>query len=303
MPEYNPLSRDEEAILLHKRTEAPGTGRLLENKQPGTYICRRCNNPLYRSADKFESGCGWPSFDDEIPGAVLRLPDADGRRTEIVCANCGGHLGHVFTGERYTIKNTRHCVNSLSMQFIPEGVPLPPVLGERKETAYFAGGCFWGVEHLLKQRNGVVRVRSGYMGGDCDNPSYRDVCTGETGHAEAVEVVFVPETVSYEELAKLFFEIHDFTQIDGQGPDIGDQYRSAIFTTSEEQERTANKLIGKLIGLGYAPATTVQPAGKFWPAEDYHQNYYDKTGKQPYCHRHRPVFPAPRPAPHVAPAL
>ncbi|GAA4423054.1 MULTISPECIES: methionine-R-sulfoxide reductase [Bremerella] len=126
--EYNSLNDAEAHVILRKGTERPFTGEYTDLAAPGTFICRRCNLPLYQSDDKFHSHCGWPSFDDDLPEAVLRVPDADGRRTEIVCANCDGHLGHVFEGEGFTPKDTRHCVNSISMRFIPEGEPLPEVI-------------------------------------------------------------------------------------------------------------------------------------------------------------------------------
>ena len=158
------------------------------------------------------------------------------------------------------------------------------------EKAYFAGGCFWGVQYYLEKAGGIVSTTVGYMGGTVANPTYKEVCTGRTGHAETVEVVFDPEKVSYEKLAKLFFEIHDFTQVNRQGPDIGVQYRSEIFYSNEKQKETIEKLIAILTKKGYKVATKLTAAPTFYKAEDYHQDYYGKNGHSPYCHVYKKIF-------------
>lgn len=284
-----PLTPEEKRVIVDKGTEMPGTGKYNKFFQNGTYLCRQCGAPLYKSDDKFDSGCGWPSFDDEIKGAVKRTLDADKRRTEITCAKCGAHLGHVFEGEQHTLKNMRHCVNSVSLDFDPDG-PETAANVVKNEIAIFAGGCFWGVEHLLQKQAGVKSVESGYIGGMVDSPSYEQVCTKTTGHAEAVRVVFDPAVISYEKLAKLFFEIHDPTQANGQGPDIGPQYRSEIFYMTPEQKATAEKLIATLKEKGFKVVTKVTPSSRFYKAEEYHQDYYQKKGSQPYCHSYTKRF-------------
>jgi peptide methionine sulfoxide reductase msrA/msrB len=275
----NKLTPEEEYVIVHKGTERPFTGKYNNFFEQGTYICKRCNAPLYRSDDKFKSECGWPSFDDEIPGAVTRLPDPDGVRTEIICTKCGAHLGHVFTGEGLTPKNTRFCVNSVSLDFIP-----PQSNMALADTAIFAGGCFWGVEYYMQKAPGVISTEVGYIGGHLDHPTYEEVCSHTTGYAEAVRIVFDPEKTQYEDIARLFFEIHDPTQVDRQGPDIGDQYRSSVFYLNDDQRKTAEKLVDILKGKGYRVVTRIIPATRFWRAEEYHQQYYAKENGTPYCH-------------------
>jgi len=278
-PPFNDLTAEESKVIINKATEYPFTGLYEKYEARGTYLCKQCGSALYRSEAKFDASCGWPSFDDEIDGAVKRVRDADGMRTEIVCTSCGGHLGHVFTGEGFTPKNTRHCVNSISLDFVPEILPAGTY-----GTALFAGGCFWGVEYFLQKEPGVVAVVSGYTGGHVKNPSYREVCTGRTGHAETVRVTYDTRKTSYEKLLKLFLEIHDPTQVDRQGPDIGDQYRSEIFYKNEEQRKVAEKYLSLLRDRGLKVATQITRATEFYPAEEYHQDYYFRNGKIPYCH-------------------
>lgn len=274
---YGALADFEREVILNKGTERPFTGKYYKSSEQGVYACRNCGAPLYSADDKFQSECGWPAFDDEIPGQVRRSRDADGRRVEITCVRCGGHLGHVFTGEAMTAKDTRHCVNSVSL--VHEGAD-----SVRIRRAVFAGGCFWGVETLLASQPGVLAAVSGYTGGALANPSYRQVCAGNTGHAEAVQVFYDPARTDFLSLCRYFLEIHDPTQFERQGPDIGSQYRSAIFYADEEQKRTAAALLSVLKKRGVAVQTALEPLGRFWNAETYHQDYYAKNGKQPYCH-------------------
>jgi len=283
--QYYDLNSSESRVINDKGTERPYTGKYVKTKDTGTYLCRKCGAALYYSNDKFESDCGWPSFDDEIKGAVNKYPDPDGMRTEIECASCGAHLGHVFTGEHFTAKDTRHCVNSVSLDFVP--AHLEP---GRYGLAIFAGGCFWGVEYFLQKSPGVISVTSGFTGGHVKNPSYREVCTGTTGHAEAVKIVYDPAKTSYETLLRLFLEIHDPTQVGRQGPDVGDQYRSEIFYLNDSQKAIADKCLDILRNKGFNIATRVTKASEFYEAEAYHQDYYFKNGKVPYCHGYTKRF-------------
>lgn len=277
--EYNELTAAERRVILDDGTERAFSGKYHDHKGEGVYICKQCDLPLFESESKFDSGTGWPSFDDTIPGAIREVPD--GGRTEIECSRCGGHIGHVFRGEGMTEKSTRHCANSLSLNFIE---------ATNTERAIFAGGCFWGVEHLLQDVPGVLSVTSGYTGGTTESPTYKEVSYEDTGHIEAVEVVYDASKVTYEALAKMFFEIHDPTQLNRQGPDRGEQYRSAVFYMDDEQKKTTEKLIGILKDKGLKVVTEVRPAAEFWPAEEYHQDYYVKTGKTPYCHAYTKRF-------------
>ncbi len=271
----------EKHVIVDKGTERAFSGKYVNTKEKGVYRCKVCDAALYKSDDKFDSHCGWPSFDDAIPGAIKETVDADGQRTEITCANCGAHLGHVFKGEGMTAKNVRHCVNSISLNFDKKNVTSKTPLSK----AYFAGGCFWGVEYYLEKLEGVKEVTSGFMGGHMQNPGYYDVIRKNTGHLETVEVVYDPNKVSYETLAKTFFEIHDPTQVDGQGPDIGSQYLSAIFVNTKEERRVVERLIDLLEKKGLNVATKVLEKKPFYKAEKSHQDYYDRKGGTPYCHR------------------
>jgi peptide methionine sulfoxide reductase msrA/msrB len=303
--DITPLPREKVAELAKKLdpeayritqsadTERPFCGTLLDNKKEGVYVCVVCGLPLFSSDHKFHSGTGWPSFYREFdPEHVARKTDRSHgmARTEINCARCNAHLGHVFDdGPKPT--GERHCLNSASLKFYEKGQTMPAESQPMKtETAYFAGGCFWGVEHYFQKGPGVITAESGYMQGRTDKPTYEQVCSHTTGHAETVKVVYDPRKIPFRRLLEAFFVMHDPTQLNRQGPDVGDQYRSGIYYTSDEQKREAEAFIqeaqaAKKFG-GRKIVTQVEKAQTFWPAEDYHQDYIEKTGRA--CHVSNP---------------
>lgn len=268
------LTPEETSVIINKGTERPFSGKYYLLNDKGTYVCKQCGAELFKSDDKFASSCGWPSFDDQIPGAVKFLPDADGHRTEIQCSKCGGHLGHIFYGEGFTQKNARYCVNSVSLDFIKEE-PKEIVLG---------GGCFWCIEAVFQNLPGVTKVISGYSGGVVQNPSYEEVCEGETRHAEVVKIQYDPKKVNIEQILELFFTVHNPTTLNRQGADTGTQYRSVIFFRTPEEKVLIEKYIEKIkVSYSEPIVTEVSELKEFYAAEDYHQNYFNTHKNQPYC--------------------
>lgn len=270
-------------MLCDKVTEHPFSETAV-SWQPGTWVCRQCGLALFRSLARFDAGCGWPAFNSAIAGAVTECRDADGIRDEIVCSRCEGHLGHVFRGEGLTPENLRHCVNAASLDFVTDTAILDT------EEAIVAAGCFWGVEYLFKQLPGVVKTEVGYTGGDMAFPTYQAVCQGDTGHYEAVRILYDPAKCSYADVLRYFYEIHSPEQVDGQGPDRGAQYRSAIFFHDARQQQVALEVTAQLKQMGHEAATRILPASIFWPAEKVHQDYYTTQGGGPYCHRYTKKF-------------
>jgi len=265
-------------VALSKATEPPFSGCFNQPQTEGSYLCRRCGLGLWQAQDQFSSHCGWPSFDDRTPAAIFEQIDADGIRTEILCNRCHAHLGHVFHGEGYTHKNQRDCVNSVMLDF----TPIEHVADSREIIV--AGGCFWGIEYWFMQAPGVLITECGYTGGHSAYPSYTDVCLGKTAHYEAVRVVYDPKISNEDILYRIFFEIHDPYQGNGQGPDIGPQYQSAIFYANHQQKNIAEKQLAYLSKGKQITCTSLLEACTFWPAESAHQQYYYKNGHLPYCH-------------------
>ena len=268
---FSKLSPEEKHILKDKGTEAPFTGEYNEHFEAGIFVCRACDNPLYESNTKFNSGCGWPSFDDEIEGAIIHYEDLSGGRirTEICCKKCDGHLGHIFVGEQITTNDTRHCVNSLSIRFKAYS---------KLQRATFGAGCFWSVEKLFKATEGVYLSSVGYMGGDTNMPTYKEVCSGTTNHAEVVDLYFNPKKVSYTTLLNLFWENHNPTTLNRQGFDSGTQYRSIVFYHNDQQLKEVEQSINaQQKNWENEIVTQIIPSLIFYRAEEYHQNYLNKN--------------------------
>ncbi|WP_418357081.1 bifunctional methionine sulfoxide reductase B/A protein [Shewanella basaltis] len=282
----NNLTEFEKYVIEQKGTERPFSGEFVDHNARGVYCCKKCGAALYKSEDKFNAHCGWPAFDDEIAGAVARSIDADGRRVEITCQQCGGHLGHVFEGEMLTDKNVRHCVNSVSMVFKPVDELNQVASQTRTQKATFGAGCFWCVEAIFAQLEGVLSVKSGYCGGEAKDANYDTVCSGRTGHAEVVHIEFDPAVIDFETLLTVLFESHDPTTLNQQGNDKGPQYRSVIFAHNSDQVDLANAYINRLTEQGvwqHPIVTQICAFDTFYPAENYHDDYFAKHGEQPYC--------------------
>jgi peptide methionine sulfoxide reductase msrA/msrB len=280
------LTPEQFRVMRECGTEPPFSGTYNDFFQNGIYHCAGCGTPLFRSETKYDHGTGWPSFTAPLdPKNVLYLEDDSYgmKRTEVRCAVCGAHLGHVFD-DGPPPSSLHYCINSAALDFRPAGSEkTAEATAPRSEVATFAAGCFWGVEREFRQQPGVLDTVVGYTGGQTPNPTYAQVCTDETGHAESIQATFDPDRTSYEKLVRFFFSVHDPTQVNRQGPDVGTQYRSVIFYHSDEQLKIARQVIAELEAahIYRRPiATQLVPASEFYKAEEYHQRYYEKKGKK-----------------------
>jgi len=298
------LSSEQFAVTQKCGTEPAFHNAYWDNHKPGIYVDVVSGEPLFGSLDKFDSGTGWPSFTQPLKGTniVEKKDSAFGMvRTEVRSKMADSHLGHVFDDGPGDKGGMRYCINSASLRFIPVeemeqagyGQLLEPfvkaglVKAPTHETAILAGGCFWGMEEIIRKIPGVINTTVGYSGGKTADPTYEEVCTGGTSHAEAIQVEFDSARLSYQTLLDYFFRMHDPTTLNRQHNDVGTQYRSAIFYTSETQQQTAESVKARFDKSGKfkRPITTeITAATKFYPAEDYHQKYLVKHPGGYTCH-------------------